>query len=835
MRIRIKRYTLAFLGLFCALCLAFGVCGAFTERAFAATKRTIIAESLLLSNGRINPADWEMEGDETKAEVTNNGNVFEFAKDAGIGYRIMAMDAIEAGKGFSMYFDVIKTDAANAKINIAGMTEGVNEGAKSNVFVSSLGLDPGAGTDWAAADYDRTAYTPDGLGTVDASLYNIKLEAGYRYVFTMRPSQEKADRADLLYGRAPIGEEVVEQAMFKSLLYLDNTKPHYAMLFAPTAGSAVVIDNFKVQDSDGNVRCDLNFDDGSMIGSDPTVPIAGGIWTNGGSIKSDTYLTLNSPAADDRLVTILGAKKDENSADALLVNASVRLDSNLGKAGFLFGMPDAQAAIGDSVTSFLYFEQGETTTKVNVQTGTAQGTAQDLGVDLRADFTALEIRIKTDGTLTVSVGGEVKATFTGCCYEGLIGLVTDGTEGAKISFLPELTIDNFEYVTGEGADLANNFNSGWMNPEYYVIDGYPAANLGGNGHGIVVQDGVLLFDGTSDGSHFALTGTYADFILQFDWINYPWEDRPTNEEGMAGVPMREKPEDGRGVEMYSPLGICFGKTSPTGGWTENQLYRLYDDLNLIQQNLHGVANNVTMGRDFFSPEACADIQPGKIDFYENTVNIKMIVRNNTVEFWGAIHNDPNETPEHSLLATFAIENYKGYVSISTTESGYFAIDNLRITKIDGWTDEQVAAYEDYIAIPDEAKPDPVQLAAPVLSAEGNTISWSPIDKATGYEVYVNGEKQGETIAVCTYTFAETEPGVYNITVKAVGDGDLYLTSEDSAAVSITIEEQTQEPPQEQPEPETGGCNGAMQSAMLPLAALLAGSAVVAALRRRRKQ
>lgn len=79
-----------------------------------------------------------------------------------------------------------------------------------------------------------------------------------------------------------------------------------------------------------------------------------------------------------------------------------------------------------------------------------------------------------------------------------------------------------------------------------------------------------------------------------------------------------------------------------------------------------------------------------------------------------MHNDPAETPEHKLLATFAVENYMGYVSISTTEAGYFGIDNLRMTNIDGWTDEQVSAYENYKEIAAEEKPDPVQLETPFL-------------------------------------------------------------------------------------------------------------------------
>ena len=126
------------------------------QKAGAATKRTAVAETLLLSSGRINPADWETVGNAEAFAVTNNGSIFEFAAAPFPGNRIMAYDPIAAGKGFSMYFDVIKTDAAAAKLNLSGMTEGVDYGAKSNVFMSSLGLDPGTGTDWTAADFDRT-------------------------------------------------------------------------------------------------------------------------------------------------------------------------------------------------------------------------------------------------------------------------------------------------------------------------------------------------------------------------------------------------------------------------------------------------------------------------------------------------------------------------------------------------------------------------------------------------------------------------------------------------------------------------------------------------------
>ncbi len=806
-----------------AACVALSAFAGYpAQKAGAATKRTAVAETLLLSSGRINPADWETVGNAEAFAVTNNGSIFEFAAAPFPGNRIMAYDPIAAGKGFSMYFDVIKTDAAAAKLNLSGMTEGVDYGAKSNVFMSSLGLDPGAGTDWTAADFDRTIYTPDGSAVSEVS--NVTLEAGYRYVFTMRPNAEDPTRGDFLFGKAKISElngaEVQEQSLIKKLLHIDNAKEHYAHLYAETTGGAVAIDNFLVKDSDGAVKCDLDFSDASKISGSAT-PVEGGIYCSGGGTKYDTYLTLNSPAAGDRLVTYLPIEKDDKSEDAVRMSISVRLDGAAGKAGVLFGMEDGSAAVGAENTSFLYFERGETTDRVNVQVGSKAGTAQDLGVAL-TDFTRLDVAVRSNGTLTVSVGGEVKATFTGCAFEGYIGLMTDGTAGAQLSFLPELKIDTYVYVEGAGKNLENNFDSGWLNENNYIKDGHPATTLGAAGNDVVLQDGILLFDGTSDGTHFAFHETYADFILQFDWINYPWEDRPTKEDG--SVYNKPKPAEGRGVELYSPLGISFGKTAPSGGWTENYLIRLFDDLNIVQEIKTG--NIVTMGSGFANAEQAADIQPGKIDFYENTVNIKLVVRNNEAQVWGAVHNDPAETPEHKLLATFAVENYMGYVSISTTEAGYFGIDNLRMTNIDGWTDEQVSAYENYKEIAAEEKPDPVQLETPVLTLNDKTVTWNEVEHAAGYEVYVNGEKQGETIHVCTFTFEETEAGTYRITVKALGDGDLYLDSAESAAQEIVITEQGGNKPDPTPDPGEGGCDcgGQISAVLAPAAVALLGAA-----------
>lgn len=78
-----------------------------------------------------------------------------------------------------------------------------------------------------------------------------------------------------------------------------------------------------------------------------------------------------------------------------------------------------------------------------------------------------------------------------------------------------------------------------------------------------------------------------------------------------------------------------------------------------------------------------------------------------------------------------------------------------------------------------------KLAAPEIEKSGNTVSWQAVSNADKYRVYVNEVSKGE-ISATSYTFAETTPGSYTVTVKAVSDSALYSASDDSNAVTFTV-------------------------------------------------
>ena len=86
-------------------------------------------------------------------------------------------------------------------------------------------------------------------------------------------------------------------------------------------------------------------------------------------------------------------------------------------------------------------------------------------------------------------------------------------------------------------------------------------------------------------------------------------------------------------------------------------------------------------------------------------------------------------------------------------------------------------------VPVEAQPE--ELAAPVITLNGNVISWTAVEHADGYEVY-EGEELVSTQTQTTYTIDKTEEGSYTYSVKATGASDKYLTSKASATVTYSV-------------------------------------------------
>lgn len=85
------------------------------------------------------------------------------------------------------------------------------------------------------------------------------------------------------------------------------------------------------------------------------------------------------------------------------------------------------------------------------------------------------------------------------------------------------------------------------------------------------------------------------------------------------------------------------------------------------------------------------------------------------------------------------------------------------------------------------------MAAPIISQEGNNITWEKIENASTYQVYINSELMS-TQEECLYVFDKTEPGEYKINVKAISSTTDFSDSKLSNTITIVLEAETLLPP-----------------------------------------
>ena len=161
---------------------------------------------------------------------------------------------------------------------------------------------------------------------------------------------------------------------------------------------------------------------------------------------------------------------------------------------------------------------------------------------------------------------------------------------------------------------------------------------------------------------------------------------------------------------------------------------------------------------------------------------------------------PVLTLDGSVVSWEAVDHATGYEvyidgdrAASVAETRYeigvtaFGIYEVRVratTDESGYAASELSAAIKYVL---DSKPDvPKQtLAAPVLTLDGSVVSWAAVAHATGYEVYIDGDKAA-TVTETRYELNITAAGRYEITVRAVTAEDGYESSAASAAVVYTV-------------------------------------------------
>ena len=526
---------------------------------------------------------------------------------------------------------------------------------------------------------------------------------------------------------------------------------------------------------------------------------SGKIYATQGSVFSYGETVVQNPAKEDMLVTTMEVYKDDIATKVFEFDTALQIptlteDRKVGVGIVQMGADEINVNTVDAAgSSYFYFESRGGKNYLGLMNGGTFVKEYEVG-DLSESF-AFKISANKDNTATVTVETE-EYGFENVTVEGYLAIASIGTGDVKYLIDQRVDVVRYDYTSSEGEMMECNFNE-WMDPQKFFVDTHSTAGFANpeDAVGIEQSNGTLFFNGSGTNAVFSPIGIYADFVFEFDYTSFAIEDRPEKTPGwMFG---------------YSDLTIAFGNETPYG-WGKGAYQIFIRDYSTRQWNsadeayqgygtvklVNWMDGGKTIGEEIMISDGNDSVdettgehvytsiaKEGYISLYNATTKIKLVVADNVATLYGCTMIEGKALTEYTnadyvKLGEWQLpEALEGRVSICADENAYFAIDNVRITPLDGASEGDVAinlaAYTDFKAIADDLRPS--QLTAPVLKLDGNIVSWDAVEGATGYEVSVNG---GENILVSgtSYTVEATQNGTYEIAVKALGDGGKKLDS-----------------------------------------------------------
>ena len=163
------------------------------------------------------------------------------------------------------------------------------------------------------------------------------------------------------------------------------------------------------------------------------------------------------------------------------------------------------------------------------------------------------------------------------------------------------------------------------------------------------------------------------------------------------------------------------------------------------------------------------------EFIEFTVsestNIPGIEITRVNEKWLHVEIDLDQMPENVKHKEAAFVLFQFTNASNSNKEAKVYLDNINFLSKDP---EYV--YQGTVADGEGEMPT-TPLAAPVISLNSETqvLTWSEVENATGYEVYLNNQLV-KTITTTSYTFDLTEDGIYSISVKAITTNPHFSSS-----------------------------------------------------------
>lgn len=630
----------------------------------------------------------------------------------------------------------------------------------------------------------------------------------------------------------------------------DGTHDFYTNVWARYC-DGMVLDGAKLEVSyteDGEAKSTVlfnsNFDDESKV-----------ITTQGATAESGKFiargvaygpngssgLRVTNPAENTGIITRAALVADTSLSRNFELNANVILESMTEgqKVGFGFGFEDSRDLTKNH--KYLYLTVKNGTIMFGGEEVTADGTIFILA-EYEVTGAALNqpVTVQLTGAgedLKINVGDAAETTIEDFDLNGFFAIFHKGTGDITYMLKDNLTMTGYKFTENEeGAEaVTSNFNGNYLNTNKFQMSSHIAPDIHmvktENSHeltGLTPENGKLGFYGTSTGTRILTTKKYADFVMQFDYISLPAQQRgglvlPGNRPSPLFLVFGMK-EGGLPIDDASvyAIGLYEGIATEFYGFNETVISSL-GMANTCGMNTVGIAkvkeateksdisipyyasgkgydasaenNNVAA---WYDPDPQAE---GTVySLYNKVTRIKLVcVDNNVKLFFTEVASD-GTTGNYIEVASFKAQDAEGYLGIATDSPAFFEIDNLAITPV---TKEQVLTFvasgEALTAsvVADVAPEDmdedlaPTPLAKPVIEVNAKTkkATWQAVEGAKDYTVTL--KKGTETILESTITATEidlssvTELGEYKLTVVAnPANENVHLSSRNTVDYKV---------------------------------------------------
>lgn len=596
-------------------------------------------------------------------------------------------------------------------------------------------------------------------------------------------------------------EGIIRVSLNNQVVYIKDAFPaEYAegeMRFGIADWGLLKIDNLEVTQEQTLFGCDFDGEWKSDVADDEKV-YASALKL----IKASGLVSENTDEAH-RMALKKPIETDEKSEKIFTLEGKLYFDSLGNKFGFGLGLPQKDSPLAEGAYLHFYLDAEG---KSHLALGEEDKT---LAANLVGSETSVMLEGLKGKKLVVTVGTE-NFTFENVDFDGYLVVAGSGEGATKVIVDKSLKIIKYTYQASEGGEIANNFNTGFIDDDVWVMQSDKALYLAdpSKAKGITFDGGRFNFDGAGMWAYLSTKKAYSDYIVEFDYIQ-----------------KHDVPAELKNGGYNGTFAMCVASNAYAGNLNSYMVSILYyPDINLIRMNDYS-AGTYNGNYDFASAETFYNAEKDIV------TAVKLVVANNKITLYTQNITDVAFNKDNYVKGgEWTVEDTYGYFGISADEGCFQSFDNLRVTPVDdpdtAKVEENVAKFVDRREIADEK----FELAAPVIEKDGeNAVVWATVKGADGYIVSVDGVEQ----AVQTERkFTVSEKGTHKITVKAVGSGAWVLkNSEASNEIEITVADagestDSSDSGNTEESGSSGGCGSSVSLGFAGIAALLAAAVVM---------